>query len=73
MANAQSDPKWQIGDLVRLASGGPLMVVASQVPPEPNYRPAVVCEWFTADGIPHKGEFVSATLVAGQTPPAKSD
>ena len=39
-----SDPKFQVGDVVRLKSGGPLMTVQ-----QATYADSIMCTWFGED------------------------
>jgi uncharacterized protein YodC (DUF2158 family) len=49
-----------IGDLVKLRSGGPTMTIAREVP-NVDFR-TFRCHWFTADGLMHGDDFYQHEL-----------
>lgn len=60
----------QIGDIVRLKSGGPKMTVTAVEAEQ------VSCAWFDRNGKPHSGAYAAATVeafVARPPEPKKSD
>ncbi|MCS4508875.1 YodC family protein [Xylophilus ampelinus] len=65
-AAAGTEEKYEVGDLVSLKSGGPVMTVTKV--PEPHdlwYR----CHWFAGKKLDH-GSFKYEELVPAQLPPA---
>ena len=62
---------WEIGQQVRLRSGGPAMTIA-QVREKDNDREGLhltflYCRWFV-DGLLHDGQFNAATVEAIESP-----
>lgn len=60
MTDAQTD-QFQIGDVVRLKSGGPAMTITEVGDAYMSGRPTVWCAWFDAKGR-QSGDFPPATL-----------
>jgi uncharacterized protein YodC (DUF2158 family) len=72
--------KWKPGDKVRLASGGPTMVVKGNAPRDPKtvgtiplggpvaiHQPDLTCQWFDKNEILHQGDFSPDSLVAASS------
>lgn len=55
--------KIKIGDLVMLKSGGPIMVVDSEILTEESYIDTVRCMWFNQNHILQKERFKPDTLI----------
>jgi len=61
VTKSDSSPEWtpQVGDVVRLKSGGPLMTVARLAEDDPS---AVLCEWFDKSNRYDAGHITIACL-----------
>lgn len=57
----------QIGDIVRLKSGGPKMTVTAVEDEQ------VSCTWFDRNGKPHSGAYIAATVEAFVARPPMQD
>jgi uncharacterized protein YodC (DUF2158 family) len=59
--------KFQVGDCVKLKSGGPLMTVyfvEDNPTDDPKYMPSYNCEWFNSSNERMIGEFREVVLVS---------
>ena len=55
---------WKDGDVVKLASGGPIMTVTKVYLQSMTNKPLVTCEWVDKDGRPQKQNYPPDALIA---------
>jgi len=57
MTKGKSNQEFQIGETVKIISGGPTMTVKN-----PNYFDWVMCQWFAGKKL-EEGQFASESLI----------
>jgi uncharacterized protein YodC (DUF2158 family) len=57
------EPKFALGDVVTLKSGGPPMTVQKMDVDDVDFEEYVLCKWFDADNKPCTESFAPAALV----------